>query len=110
VVVTDADGDGYVSIDYGGNDCNDIPGQGENIHPNASTNCWDCEHTTPPINSDLNCNNQDDWYDCCPTSPLILNLDTKELTLTSQAAGVDFDFLGREPAHAIRAGGSVADE
>ncbi|RKH28967.1 putative metal-binding motif-containing protein [Corallococcus sicarius] len=44
---TDADGDGYVTKDTGGSDCNDIQGQGEGINPGATELC-----TT----GDRNCN------------------------------------------------------
>lgn len=55
-VCPDADGDGFQAASCGGQDCNDTPGTGTSINPDAFESCFD--------GVDNNCNGQTDDADC----------------------------------------------
>ncbi len=76
----DKDQDGYISLEAGGDDCND---HDVRIHPDA-----------PPIcNSfyiDGNCNGIPDYMECA-TSPIVIDLGNDAIALTDKDGGVRFD-------------------
>jgi hypothetical protein len=75
----DADQDGYIAPEAGGDDCND---RNFLIHPGADPICY--------FGYDANCNGIQDYIECA-TSPIVIDLGKDGIALTDKDGGVQFD-------------------
>jgi hypothetical protein len=125
----DADGDGHYPEGCGGDDCNDTPNAGSNIHPDMVENCYNgiddncddfidtedqnscapaCE-CTPQMQYEcaglgLWCQDGQDLgepCDCVPVSPIVVDISGNGFNLTNGGNGVSFDINGDGTADRI---------
>jgi len=94
----DEDGDGYSPDDPWGSSSWEVDGGGcdqdASRHPGVAPTYCSIPDWTPQFGQDYNCNGQDDGYDGCPESPIVIDLAGNGFHLTNASGGVLFDLNG----------------